>query len=69
MLKINLAPDFSPNGVISTDGLHNPRGSAVFANEWIDAVENKFGATLPSISVTELPSVVVCGIGDCLSEQ
>ena len=67
---INLAPDFSPNGVISTDGLHlNPRGSAVFANEWIDAVENKFGATLPSISVTELPSVVVCGIGDCLSEQ
>lgn len=67
---VNLAPDFSPNGIFSTDGLHlNPRGAAIFANEWIDAIEAKFGALLPSVSVNDLPSVVVCGIGDCLSEQ
>lgn len=67
---INLAPDFSPNGVFSTDGLHfNPRGAALFANEFLTAIETKFGANLPSVSVTDLPSVVVCGVGDCLSEQ
>jgi len=67
---INLKPDFSPNGIFSTDGVHlNPRGAAIFATEWLEAIEAKFGAALPSISVTNLPSVVVCGIGDCLSEQ
>ncbi len=66
---VNLAPDFSPNGIFSTDGIHlNPRGSAIFANEWLDAIEAKFGASVPSVSVIELPGVVVCG-GDCVSEQ
>jgi lysophospholipase L1-like esterase len=67
---VNLAPDFSPNGIFSTDGIHlNPRGSAIFANDWINAIEAKFGATLPAVNVNNLPSVVVCGIGDCVSEQ
>ncbi len=67
---VNLAPDFSPNGIFSTDGIHlNPRGSAIFANDWINAIEAKFGATLPAVNVNNLPSVVVCGVGDCVSEQ
>jgi len=66
---IFLEPDFSPNGIFSTDGIHlNPRGSAIFANEWLSGIEAKFGATLPSAPVTDLPAVVVCG-GDCLSQQ
>ncbi|MBO6795291.1 MAG: hypothetical protein JJ895_15400 [Balneolaceae bacterium] len=67
---INLEPDFSPNGILSTDGVHpNPRGYAIIANEMLGVIEAKFGANLPSINVTNLPSVVVCGIGDCLTEQ
>ena len=67
---INLAPDFSPNGILSTDGVHpNPRGYGIVANEMLEVIEAKFGANLPSINVTNLPSVVVCGVGDCLSEQ
>ncbi len=67
---INLEPDFSPNGILSTDGVHpNPRGYAIIANEMLGVIEAKFGANLPSINVTNLPSVVVCGVGDCLTEQ
>lgn len=67
---VNLEPDFSPNGVLSTDGVHpNPRGNAIIANEFIKVIEDKFGASLPSINVINLPSVTVCGTGDCLSEQ
>lgn len=67
---MDLAPDFTPNGIFSTDGVHlNPRGSAIFGNEWIEAINVKFGANIPLINVTNLPSVVVCGVGDCLTEQ
>lgn len=67
---VNLAPDFSPNGVLSTDGIHpNPRGNAIVANEFIRVIEAKFGASLPTIDVVSKPSVTLCGLGDCLSEQ
>lgn len=67
---VNLAPDFSPNGVVSTDGVHpNYRGNAIIANQILEVIESKFGATLPSVNTLDLPSVIVCGIGDCLSEQ
>ena len=67
---VNLEPDFSPNGILSTDGLHvNPKGAAILANEVLGVIEDNFGAVLPSVNVTNLPSVVVCGTGDCLSEQ
>lgn len=67
---VNLAPDFSPNGIFSTDAIHpNPRGHAIIANEMIGLINDKYGATIPFVSVVELPSVVVCGVGDCLSEQ
>lgn len=64
-----LQPDFSPNGVFSTDGIHpNPRGVAILANDIIEAVEQNFGASIPRIEVLNLPSVQLCA-GDCVSQQ
>ncbi|MAL17634.1 MAG: hypothetical protein CL670_14405 [Balneola sp.] len=64
----NLAPDFSPNGVFSTDGIHpNQRGNALLVNDVLETVESTFGATLPEVSVLNLPSVQTCA-GDCVSQ-
>lgn len=64
-----LQPDFSPNGVFSTDGIHpNARGNAILANEFIQVIENEFGASIPEVDVRNLPSVQVCA-GDCVSQQ
>lgn len=66
---IRLAPDFSPNGVFSTDGVHpNHRGNALLANDFIEVIESAFGATIPKVNVLNLPSVAVCA-GDCVSQQ
>jgi len=64
-----LNPDFSPNGVFSTDGIHpNARGTAIVANEFLRVIETEFNAIIPKIDVTALPSVAVCA-GDCVSQQ
>jgi hypothetical protein len=57
---ITLQPDFSPNGVFSTDGIHpNQRGYALLANEILDVISEEFGATLPRASVLNKPSVTL----------
>lgn len=67
---VDLSPDFAPTGVLSTDGVHpNARGYGILANEFLSVIEAKFGASFPGVSVLDLPSVTVCGIGDCASEQ
>ena len=64
-----LNPDFSPNGVFSTDGVHpNIRGNAILANEFLRVIEAEFNATIPKVDVLALPSVSVCA-GDCVSQQ
>lgn len=64
-----LNPDFSPNGVFSTDGIHpNARGNAILANEFLRVIEEAFGATLPKVDVLSLPAVSLCA-GDCVSQQ
>ncbi|NIT60976.1 MAG: hypothetical protein GWN00_33665 [Aliifodinibius sp.] len=64
-----LQPDFSPNGVFSTDGIHpNPRGNAILANEFIRVIESAFGASIPEVDVLNLPSVQLCA-GNCVSQQ
>lgn len=64
-----LQPDFSPNGVFSTDGIHpNQRGNALLVNEMLEVIEETFNATLPEVDVLNLPSVQLCA-GDCASEQ
>jgi lysophospholipase L1-like esterase len=66
---VNLAPDFSPNGVFSTDGIHpNQRGNALLVNDILKTIESTFGATLPEVDVLNLPSVQICA-GDCASQQ
>jgi hypothetical protein len=65
---VTLAPDFSPNGVFSTDGIHpNQRGNALLVNDILETIESTFGATLPEVDVLNLPSVQVCA-GDCVSQ-
>jgi len=56
---VTLAPDFSPNGVFSTDGIHpNPRGHGIVANAMIDVINAAFGATIPKMSVLPLRGVI-----------
>ncbi|MEQ9263887.1 MAG: hypothetical protein RLN81_01600 [Balneolaceae bacterium] len=67
---VDLTPDFAPTGVLSTDGVHpNARGYGILANEFLSEIEFKFGAIFPGVNVLDLPSVTVCGVGDCASEQ
>ncbi len=57
---VNLRPDFSPNGIISTDGVHpNPKGHALLANEIIRVINESFGAEIPLIDITPFRTVVV----------
>ncbi len=66
---VDLQPDFSPNGVMSTDGIHpNIRGGAIIANDIIGVINDAFSADIPEVDVLNLPSVQLCN-GDCLSEQ
>ena len=57
-----LAPDFSPNGIFSNDGIHpNPRGAAILANEIIKVLnsaesEGGFGANIPMHDVLQFSS-------------
>lgn len=56
---VNLAPDFSPNGVYSVDGIHpNPRGAGLFGNEIIGVINARRGASIPSIDVLALRGIL-----------
>lgn len=49
---VTLTPDFSPSGLMSTDAVHpNPRGHAVIANLIIDAINKRWGASIPKVDV------------------
>ncbi len=55
----NYSPDFSPNGVFSTDGIHpNPVGHAILANNIMELIESSFGSELPAYDVTEFTTVL-----------
>jgi hypothetical protein len=60
--KVAISPSFAPpTGIFSEDGLHpNARGYAFTANVFIDAINAKFGSTIPhaklsSYAITGLP--------------
>ena len=56
---VNLAPDFGPNGVFSTDGVHpNPRGHGIVANIIIEALNAERGADIPSVNVIALRGII-----------
>ena len=55
----DLRPDFSPNGIFSTDGIHpNPRGHAIIANLIIDELNKSEGTSIPRVNVLALRSVI-----------
>jgi len=57
---VNYQPDFSPNGIISTDGVHpNPKGHAIVANEVIRVINTSFGSEIPPVSLTPYGTVVI----------
>ncbi|SDH08601.1 GDSL-like Lipase/Acylhydrolase [Pedobacter terrae] len=55
-IGINAA--FISGGAFSLDGIHlTPRGNAVIANVFIDAINAKYGSTIPTIDVTQYRGV------------
>lgn len=52
-----VTPNFAPpTGVFSEDGVHpNSRGYALAANEFIKAINAKFGATIPFAKISDYP--------------
>ena len=56
-IKMNSA--FVTGGAFSLDGVHlNPRGCAVAANYFIDALNAKYGSTIPQVNITNYPGVI-----------
>lgn len=55
----NYQPDFSPNGVFSTDAVHpNPKGHAIIANEIIGVINGSFDAGIPKIDIVPFRTVL-----------
>ena len=53
------APDFSPNGIFSVDGIHiNPAGNAILANQLMNFIDTSFGSDLPEYDVTEFTTIL-----------
>ena len=50
---------FVTGGVFSLDGIHlNPRGCALAANFFIDAINKQYNSTVPFVDVTKYPGVI-----------
>ena len=55
---ISLNSSFVSGGAFSLDGIHlNPRGNALLANEFLKAINTKFGATFPMVDATKYKSI------------
>ena len=56
---IKLSTTFVTGGLFSTDGIHLcPRGNAVAANYFIDAINTKYGSKIPEVSVGSYSGLV-----------
>jgi hypothetical protein len=56
-IKVDLT--FVTGGLFSTDGVHlNPRGNAIAANYFIQAINARYGSTIPQADVTKYPGLV-----------
>ena len=55
---INVSPKFITGGAFSLDGVHlTPRGYAIVANGMIQAINKKYGASLPELNLSQYPGV------------
>jgi hypothetical protein len=56
---IKMNTTFVTGGAFSLDGVHlNPRGCALAANYFIDAINLQYGSTIPRANITDYPGVV-----------
>lgn len=56
---VKMNTKFVTGGLFSLDGIHlNPRGCAVAANYFIDAINVKYGSTVPQVNITNYPGVI-----------
>ncbi len=56
---VSFTTKFVTGGVFSLDGIHlTARGNAIVANEFIDAINKKYGSSVPKTSVTEFQGVI-----------
>jgi hypothetical protein len=56
---INLDAEFVSGGAFSLDGIHlNPRGCAVAANYFIEAINAKYGSTISQVDITKYHGVI-----------
>ncbi|OWK69157.1 SGNH/GDSL hydrolase family protein [Pedobacter sp. AJM] len=55
---VNINAAFITGGAFSLDGIHlTPRGNAVIANVFVDAINTKYGSTIPNIDITKYRGV------------
>lgn len=51
---VSVSNKFVTGGLFSLDGVHpTPRGQAIIANEFIKAINKKYGATIPTVNVAD----------------
>ena len=56
---INLTANYISGGIFSLDGVHlTPRGYAIEANEFIKAINTKYGSTIPQVNISAYNGVV-----------
>jgi lysophospholipase L1-like esterase len=57
---INFRTTYVQGGLFSLDGVHpTSQGQAIIANEFIKAINSKFGASIPRIDVSSIPGSLV----------
>ncbi len=58
LVPLQLSQEEIFNSVWSTDGVHpNPRGSALLVNEIIDALNARYGASIPTVNPLDFPGI------------
>ena len=56
---ITLNSNFVTGGAFSLDGIHlNPIGQALLANEFIKAINSKFGSSIPQVDATKYRGII-----------
>ncbi len=55
---VSMSAKFVSGGAYSLDGIHfNPKGNALLANEFIQAINNKFNASIPMLNAVDYRSI------------
>lgn len=56
---MRFSTSFVTGGVFSLDGIHlSPRGNAIIANFFIDAINEKYNANVPHVNISDYPGII-----------